>query len=98
MMLAILGRSSRIMVLEHANHAKENEFFDAKPHVDAIQDQLVQMVMELSLQNECSKSQFEGLRVVLSESDGFSLFRFKVPQKRNWRDPFAGDNMLVQCT
>ena len=53
-----------------ANHAKENGLFDGKPHVDATHDQLVLMVMELNLQNEYLKSQFEGLQAFHSESDG----------------------------
>ena len=79
MMLAILGCSSKIMVPEYDNHAKENELFDVKLHVDATHDQLVQMVTGLSLQNEYSKSQLEGLRVIFLESNGFSLFGSKVP-------------------
>lgn len=53
-----------------ANYAKENGLFDGKPHVDATHDQLVLMVMELNLQNEYLKSQFEGLQAFHSESDG----------------------------
>ena len=49
MMLAILGCLSKIMVPEYDNHAKENELFDVKLHVDATHDQLVQMVTGLSL-------------------------------------------------
>ena len=102
MMLAILGCSSKIMVPEHDNHAKENKLFDAKPHVDTTHDQLVQMVTGLSFQNEYSKSQLEGLRVILLESDGFSLFGSKVPQKRNRKDNtmalFARNNILAPCT
>ena len=43
-------KAKRIMVPEHSNHAKENELFDAKPHVDASHDHLVQMVMELIIE------------------------------------------------
>lgn len=53
-----------------ANHAKENGLFNGKPHIDATHDQLVQMVVELNLQNEYLKSQFQGLQAYQSESDG----------------------------
>lgn len=53
----------------NANHAEQNGFFDAEPHVDGTYDQLVQMVVELNLQNEYLKSQFEGLQAFHSESD-----------------------------
>ncbi|RVW37808.1 hypothetical protein CK203_087892 [Vitis vinifera] len=75
----LIPTQSKIIVPEHDNHAKENELFDAKPNVDTTHDQLVQMVAGLSLQNEYSRSQLEGLRDVLSESDGFSLFGSKKP-------------------
>ncbi|KAL6316994.1 hypothetical protein AAG906_026689 [Vitis piasezkii] len=75
----LIPTQSKIIVPEHDNHTKENELFDAKPHVDTTHDQLVQMVAGLSLQNEYSRSQLEGLRDVLSESDGFSLFWSKKP-------------------
>ena len=96
MMLVILGCSSKIMVPEHDNHAKENKLFDAKPNVDTTHDQLVQMVAGLSLQNEYSRSQLEGLRDVLLESDGFSLFGSKVPKKET--EETAQCHLLLEIT
>lgn len=53
----------------NGNFAKENGLHDDNPLTETSHEQLVQMVIELKLQNEFLKSQFEGLKNLQSADD-----------------------------